>query len=125
MDFPHNSQAFAGQWIWGKGMNEVNPPPGCWRLLLGFPVLLLGVEFSDPLKKAFLSAFPDELDANTGSIAFLCLLVAGMFASWMAVLKIADFVFGKALYPHGPNTKSKDTLRPSSGRNRRDSDHHE
>jgi len=85
---------------------EPPPPPGCWILLLGFPVLLLITRIEEPWQEILLPLLPPHLSADAVMIIYLFSLLAIMFAAWMTILKIVDLTLGTKLYPYGSRASS-------------------
>jgi hypothetical protein len=88
---------------------ELPPPPGCWRVLLGFPVAILVLRIADPWQNFLLPLLPPHLSADAVATIFGFSLLAIMFVVWMAILKIVDLAFGTKLYPYGPRATSLPT----------------
>lgn len=85
---------------------ELPPPPGCWRILLGFPVGVLILKIADPWQNFLLPLLPPHLSADAEMEIFGFSLIAIYFAVYLTVLKIIDLAFGTKLYPYGPKATS-------------------
>jgi lipoprotein signal peptidase len=82
--------------------NEEPPlPVGCWRTLLGFPVLILMIKLWEPWQQMLLPLLPRSLSADAAETILNFSFLTMMLAVWVGILKIVDIVFRTRLFPYG------------------------